>query len=37
MKTLTKICGILDCDISDVMQLEREVKCTDSTGNKLNL
>ena len=33
METLTKICEILDCDISDVIQLECEEKCTDSTGN----
>jgi putative transcriptional regulator len=33
METLTKICETLDCDISDVIQLEREEKCTDSTGN----
>ncbi len=37
METLTKIYETLDCDISDVIQLEREEKCTDSTGNKLNL
>ena len=37
METLTKICETLDCDISDVIQLEHEEKCTDSTGNKLNL
>lgn len=24
METLTKICETLDCDISDVIQLERE-------------
>ena len=33
METLTKICETLDCDISDVIQLEHEEKCTDSTGN----
>ncbi len=33
MEILTKICEILDCDISDVIQLECEEKCTDSTGN----
>lgn len=33
METLTKICETLDCDISDVIQLERKEKCTDSTGN----
>ncbi|MCX4300344.1 MAG: helix-turn-helix domain-containing protein [Lachnospiraceae bacterium] len=33
METLTKICETLDCDISDVIQLEREENCTVSTGN----
>ena len=33
IEMLTKICETLDCDISDVIQLEREEKCTDSTGN----
>ncbi|MCI8738364.1 MAG: hypothetical protein HFI11_15620 [Lachnospiraceae bacterium] len=33
MKTLTKICESLDCDISDVIQLEHEEKCTDPAGN----
>ncbi|MCI8616649.1 Cro/Cl family transcriptional regulator [Parablautia intestinalis] len=33
METLTKICETLDCGISDVIQLEREEKCIDSTGN----
>ncbi len=33
METLTKICETLDCDISDVIQLEHEEKCFDSTGN----
>lgn len=33
METLTKICEILDCDISDVIQLEREENCTVSIGN----
>ena len=37
METLLRICKSLDCDISDVIQLECEEKCTDSTGNKLNL
>lgn len=37
METLLRICKSLDCDISDVIQLEYEEKCTDSTGNKLNL
>ena len=33
IEMLTKICETLDCDISDVIQLEREEKCTDSTDN----
>ena len=33
METLTKICETLDCDISDVIQLESEENCTVSTGN----
>lgn len=33
METLAKICETLDCDISDVIQLEREEKYTDSTSN----
>ena len=33
METLTKICETLDCDISDVIQLEREENCTVSIGN----
>ena len=33
METLTKIYESFDCDISDVIQLEHEEKCTDSTGN----
>ncbi|MGN0347909.1 MAG: helix-turn-helix domain-containing protein [Roseburia sp.] len=33
MKPLTKICETLDYDISDVIQLEHEEACTDSTGN----
>ncbi|MCI8831899.1 MAG: helix-turn-helix domain-containing protein [Lachnospiraceae bacterium] len=37
LETLTKICEPLDCDISDVIQLEHGEKCTDSTGNKLYL
>ncbi len=32
MEMLTKICETLDCGISDVIQLEREEKCTDSAG-----
>lgn len=27
------ICETVDCDISDVIQLEHEEKCTDSTGD----
>lgn len=37
MDTLARICETLDCDISDVIQLKRKEKCTDLTGNKLNL
>ena len=37
IEMLTKICETLDCDISDVIQLEHGEKCTDSTGNKLYL
>ena len=33
METLTKIYESFDCDISDVIQLEREENCTVSTGN----
>ena len=33
MKTLLRICGALDCDISDVIALEQDESPTDGTQN----
>lgn len=33
MKTLLRICGALDCDISDVIALERDESPTDGAHN----